>query len=99
MLETPQESKALERLRNKPFWIWNAEEHKREDARTKGECCFNHIIGLPCKGRTEKPIFDYEKLFYGALLVDESHNPLNHTFKHKHLWVKKSHWPRRKSSI
>jgi hypothetical protein len=26
--ETPQESKALERLRNKPFWIWDAEVHK-----------------------------------------------------------------------
>ncbi|MFL6360957.1 MAG: hypothetical protein ACJ72V_16675 [Nitrososphaeraceae archaeon] len=23
-----QQSKTLERLRNKPFWIWNIEEHK-----------------------------------------------------------------------
>jgi hypothetical protein len=28
---TAQESKILERLRNKPFWIWNVEEHKQED--------------------------------------------------------------------
>jgi hypothetical protein len=28
---TTQESKILERLRNKPFWIWNVEEHKQED--------------------------------------------------------------------
>jgi hypothetical protein len=48
-LETTQEHKALERLCNKPFWIWNAEEHKRADIKTDGDCCFNHIIGLPFK--------------------------------------------------
>jgi hypothetical protein len=37
-------------------------EHKQEDARTNGLCWLNHIIGLPVKGRIEKPIFDYEKL-------------------------------------
>jgi hypothetical protein len=41
-------------LLNKPFWIWNVEEHKKEDIKTNGECCFNHIIGLPIKGRTEQ---------------------------------------------
>ena len=30
-----------------PFWIWNVDEHKQEDVRTNGRCCFNHIIGLP----------------------------------------------------
>jgi hypothetical protein len=40
-----QQSKLFERLRNKPFWIWDIEEHKLEDARTHGACCFNHIIG------------------------------------------------------
>ena len=35
------------RLQNKPFWIWNIEEHKREYIKTNGDCCFNHIIGLP----------------------------------------------------
>jgi hypothetical protein len=46
-LEIAQEPKALDRLRNKPFWIWNIAEHKQEDVRTDGDCCFNHIIGLP----------------------------------------------------
>jgi hypothetical protein len=75
-LETSQESNALEWLHNKPFWMWNAEQHKQEDARTKGDCCFNHIIGLPTKGRIEKAIFDYEKILYDSLLLDEHSNAL-----------------------
>ena len=35
----------FERLRNKSFWIWNIEDHKIEDSRTKGDCYFNHIRG------------------------------------------------------
>jgi hypothetical protein len=48
-----------------------------------------HIIGLPIKGRIEKPIFDYEKILYDSLL--DLHNDysnaltLNHTFKQKHI--------------
>jgi hypothetical protein len=81
----------FEKLRDKPFWIWNLEEHKQQDIDTNGDCCFNHIVGLPTKGRIEKPIFDYEKLLYDSLLYNEHSNILNHHgFKHKHLWVKKS---------
>jgi hypothetical protein len=29
-----RQSKALEQLRNKPFWIWNIAEHKQEDIKT-----------------------------------------------------------------
>jgi hypothetical protein len=62
-LEAPtihQQSRLIE-LHNKPFWIWNIDEHKQEDIRTNGDCCFNHIIGLPTKEGVEKAIFDYEK--------------------------------------
>ena len=52
--------------------------------------CFNHIIGLPTKEKIEKPLFNYEKLLYDSLLVNDYSNTLNHAFKHKHLWVKKS---------
>jgi hypothetical protein len=45
-----EQTKLFNRLRDKPFWIWNVQEHKKEDIRTKGDCCFNHIIGLPKKG-------------------------------------------------
>jgi hypothetical protein len=33
-------------LRDKPFWIWDTKQHKQEDIKTKGDCCFNHIIGF-----------------------------------------------------
>ena len=78
----------LQRLQNKPFWIWDIAEHKQEDIKTDGDCCFNHIIGLPTKEGMEKAIFDYEKLLYDSIfLVNDSlnhnHN-YNHTFKHFH---------------
>src|SRR6266516_2639256 len=85
-----QQTQSFDKLHNKPFWIWDIEEHKQEDVRTRGECCFNHIIGLPTKGRIEKPLFDYEKLLYDSILGSEHYNILNHNIKHKHLWVKKS---------
>jgi hypothetical protein len=42
-----QQSGLFERLQNKPFWMWNIKEHKQEDINTRGNCCFNHVIGLP----------------------------------------------------
>jgi hypothetical protein len=33
---TQQQNKFFERLQNKPFWIWNIEEHKQEDIKTNG---------------------------------------------------------------
>jgi hypothetical protein len=56
---TQQQSKLSERLLNKPFWIWNVEQHELEDIRTDGDCCFNHMIGLPQKDGTYKPLYDY----------------------------------------
>ncbi len=85
-----QQTQYFDKLQNKPFWIWDIEEHKLEDIRTKGECCFNHIIGLPIKEVLEKPIFDYQELLYEALLSPDFCNPLNHDFKDKHLWIKKA---------
>jgi hypothetical protein len=60
-IEAAQQSRLFGRLQNKPFWIWNIDEHKQEDIRTDGDCCFNHIIGLPTKEGMEKAMFDYEK--------------------------------------
>src|SRR6266496_3016131 len=74
--QTDSNHEIFERLRDKPFWVWNVEEHKTEDIKTKGDCCFNHIVGLPTKGRIEKPIFDYEKLLYDSLLGNEHYNIL-----------------------
>jgi hypothetical protein len=44
---TQQQSRLTEILHNKSFWIWDIQEHKHEDIITEGDCCFNHIIGLP----------------------------------------------------
>src|SRR5437667_1833195 len=65
-------------------------QHRLEDITTKGYCCFNHIVSLLKKAGVEKPIFDYEKILYESLLVNDYSNILNHAFKYKHLWVKKS---------
>jgi hypothetical protein len=86
----PEQSQLLQRLRHKPFWIWDPKQHKQADIKTKGDCCFNHIIDLPRKDGIEKSIFDYEKLLYDSLLIPEFYNPSKHNFKHKHLWVKKA---------
>ena len=86
-----QQAQSFDKLQNKPFWIWNIEEHKQEDIRTKGECCFRlYIIGLPTKEGLEKPIFDYQELLYDDLLSSDFWIPLNHDFKDKHLWIKKA---------
>jgi hypothetical protein len=87
---SPEQSQLLQRLKDKPFWIWDQQQHRQEDFKTKGDCCFNHIIGLPTKDNLEKPMFEYEKLLYDSLLISDFYNPLQHTFKLKHLWVKKA---------
>ena len=33
----------FERLKDKPFCIWDKQQHKQEDIRTDGDCYFNHI--------------------------------------------------------
>jgi len=68
----------ISRLRNKPFWLWNTDEHKQEYKRTDGDCCFNHIIGLPQKNDVDKPMFDYECIIF------------DHLENNKHLWIKKA---------
>jgi hypothetical protein len=45
----PEQQSKLERLRDKAFWHWDRGEHKEKDKSSKGDCCFNHIIGLPRK--------------------------------------------------
>ena len=97
-LETSQQQHPIlfKRLQDKPFWIWNIEEHKQEDIKKNEDCCFNHIIGLPVKEGVQKPFFDYEKLLYDSIfsvndvLNNNDKNNDDHSFKHKHLWVKKA---------
>ena len=54
------QDKRLDILNNKPFWIWDKEEHKKQYILSNGKCCFNHIVGCPVKDGKEFPLFDYE---------------------------------------
>ncbi len=78
------------KLLQKPFWIWDKKEHLALANETNGECCWNHVVGLPTKDKKEYPLFDYEKILFNSLLFPNVSNPLNHDFKDKHLWVKKA---------
>jgi late competence protein required for DNA uptake (superfamily II DNA/RNA helicase) len=78
---TQQQSTLFKRLRNKPFWIWNIQEHKYEDIVTNGDCCFNHIIGLPQKDGNDKPLYDYEQIIFDSLVTQISN---------KHIRIKKA---------
>lgn len=71
-------------LRNKPFWIDNKQDHRQEFIRTNGNCCFNHIVGLPIKNNISLPMFDYESLLFEKLFS------INGDFKDKHLFVVKA---------
>ena len=60
-------SSSLDILRNKEFWYWDKEYHKQEYLRTKGQCCAQHILGLPEKNNKKYPLFDYQKLIFDAI--------------------------------
>lgn len=77
-LEAAQEYRLFGRLLNKSFWIWNIEEHKQEDINTKGDCCFNHIIGLPQKDGNDKPLYHYQQIIFDSLDGN------------RHPWIKKA---------
>jgi len=47
----------------------NVQEHKQEDIRTNGDCCFNHIIGLPQNDGVDKPLYNYEKIIFDSLVT------------------------------
>jgi hypothetical protein len=91
----PEQSQQFKRIRDKPFWIWDLKQHKQEDIKTKGDCCFNHIIRLPRKDGIEKSIFDYEKLLYDSLLFPEFFNHSRHKDRddgRAMTWTEKKDW-------
>jgi hypothetical protein len=77
-------SSVLDILNDKPFWIWDKQEHLRLAKESNQQCCFNHIVQCPTKGGRECPLFDYEKLLYDTLMT------IDGTFKDKHLFSLKS---------
>jgi hypothetical protein len=69
----------IKSVEGKPFWIWSQEVHRAEYIKTKGRCCWNHIIGLPVKDKRKHPMYPYEQELFEALEQ-----------KTKRLWVKKA---------
>ena len=66
--DSPAMKELLKKVRDKRFWwIGNAGEHSRRFKQSNGNCCFNHIIGLPSKNGEEKGFFDYQYSIYKAL--------------------------------
>jgi hypothetical protein len=90
----------LQKLRGKQFWNWKEPNIHRERYRVnKGQCCFNHIIGLPKKNGIEYPMFPFEKELYKAIMLPGylNSNPallypnnILYPFKEKHLLVLKA---------
>lgn len=86
-----EDSEAPE-LKNKPFWIWNPEDHETAYDDSDKKCCFWHIIGLPIKehlvGRTAQGkeiilrkthnLKRYQKEWLDALELN------------RYLWIKKA---------
>lgn len=68
----------IELIKSKPFWIEDEEKHNEERRLRKGNCCFNHIVGLPWKLGKQLPMFDYELVLFDAF---------EH---HKYVWVLKA---------
>src|SRR5262245_12658742 len=59
--ELPKEySDKLKLFWGKPFWIEDPQQHEEEYDALEGQCCFNHIIGLPYKDFKPKPIFPFQ---------------------------------------
>jgi hypothetical protein len=65
-------------LQYKPFWIFDKEQHRQEDIRTKSECCFWHIVKPPQNDGHDMPVLPYQKIVYDTLQ------------NHKHIWILKN---------
>jgi hypothetical protein len=62
----------LAKLRDRPFYIWNSIKHRaaaNPNNDIKGNCCFNHILGLPTKNGVPQPLHDYQDIIYRALMI------------------------------
>jgi hypothetical protein len=75
----------FQKLHNKPFWIWNIAEHKQEDIKTNGDCCFNHIIGY-LRRIVLISLYMTERIIFDSLVTQNS----NFNSSNKHIWIKKA---------
>ena len=71
-------SSSLSVLKGLPFWIWDKEIHKQQAAATNGNCCIQHVLGLPIKNGKAFPLFEFQKLIFDA--IEQNQN----------IWIKKA---------
>jgi hypothetical protein len=58
----------FERLQGNLSGYGTNNSNKEEDIRTDGDCCFNHIIGLPQKDSIDKILY-YQKIIFDSLIT------------------------------
>lgn len=56
----------IDKIKLRPFWIEDLDDHRIQHERFEGECCFNHIVGLPIKHGRHLRMFDYEMELFRA---------------------------------
>ena len=71
-------SSSLSVLKGLPFWIWDKEEHGQQAQATNGNCCIQHVLGLPIKNGKAFPIFDFQKQIFDYLE------------EYQNIWIKKA---------
>ena len=78
--KTGQPNSNFDVFLNKPFWINDPVKHETEwhNPKAYGQCCFNHIIGLPQKNGKDTKIFDYEQEIEKYIKA------------YKNIWLKKA---------
>jgi hypothetical protein len=84
---TQQQTKHFERLLNKPFWIWDQQQHKLEDIRTNEIAAL--IISSDCHRKMVQInlLYQYKKIIFDSLVTQNGN--INSSNK-KHLWIKKA---------
>lgn len=67
-------------FRGLPFWLWDIprRDHSIKAREKRGNCCFNHRIGLPKKDGVEQPIFPWQRTIFDAYE------------EHKYNWILKA---------
>jgi hypothetical protein len=71
-------SSSLSILRGLPFWIWDKEIHRKQATATNGNCCVQHVLGLPIKNGKAFPLFEFQKLIFDT--IEQNQN----------IWIKKA---------
>ena len=71
-------SSSLSVLKGLPFWVFDKEIHRQQAKASKGNCCIQHVLGLPIKNGKEFPLFDFQKQIFDYLE------------EYQNIWIKKA---------